>query len=303
MLMDSVVGSGTSRRAYDFLAPSFMDATEGASRDRPDDSGSLALAPSSLTPPNSFAQDPSVLGAVGSSESPLQGPLPPRPAQRPPAEWCKEALQYCTSLLSDLKNDPRFLRFLPVVFPPPRLPHHAFQAEDSVIESAFYIWYYISFDVEGILPFVPYIIKDYDPYILGRRLSPDIINADGYTVNSSTDAQPKGVAFHGKTSAVSSDIGSSTEGRDPLLLRTHPPQHDCAEAWDVYSLELRSKEELYKVELILPKIIVQSTCLSFVLGRYLTRVERTRAMSGPNERGIAPSAGMQEGEVPKSLRW
>lgn len=38
------------------------------------------------------------------------------------------------------------------------------------------IWYQIRFDIEWILPFIPYITEQYDPHNLSRRLSPDIIS-------------------------------------------------------------------------------------------------------------------------------
>ena len=135
---------------------------------------------------------------------------PPQPTQ-PPRMGGEEVLYHRATLLYNLKDDPRFLRFLPVVFPVPPFTHHRSQAEDSAIASAFYmrqlvmmypeysergelvsptilafscilntvadVWYHICPNAEGILPFIPHITEDgYDPRNLSRRLSPDILS-------------------------------------------------------------------------------------------------------------------------------
>ena len=151
-------------------------------------------APASLVTSNLLMQDPDVFSTASSSE---------------PDPQMEEALSYRASLLFNVRDDPRFLRFLPVVFPPPPSFEHGLRGGESTLGSSFYmlatlypaylergelvcsvilalphiltfsatidIWYHIGFDVEGVLPFVPYITGDnYNPHDLSRRLSSDI---------------------------------------------------------------------------------------------------------------------------------
>lgn len=80
----------------------------------------IQLVPASLTTSNLLTRDLDALSIAGSSE---------------PDPQMEEVLRYRASLLFNLKVDPRFLRFLPVVFPPPPSFNHGLQAEDPEIGS------------------------------------------------------------------------------------------------------------------------------------------------------------------------
>ena len=64
-----------------------------------------------------------------------------RPLQpiQPSRVWGEEVLYHRATLLYNLKDDPRFLWFLPAVFPLPPFTHRGSQAEDLAIASAFYM--------------------------------------------------------------------------------------------------------------------------------------------------------------------
>ena len=187
----------------------------------------VQLVPASLTTSSLLTQYPTALITAGLSEPDLPY-LPPSPLFAPfhrplcpelTQSQIEEALHYRASLLFNLKDDPRFLRFLPVVFPPPPSFDYGLQAEDSAMELAFCtwrlvtlypgysergelacsviltfphvltfstatdVWYHLRFDMGGILPFVAYITGDnYDPRDLSRRLSSDLLDVSFFMI-------------------------------------------------------------------------------------------------------------------------
>lgn len=127
---------------------------QGASRDHPQDDyavrsdcplGECMLIISCTL----FAQDPNTPGMVGLVGSSDPGLLEPPPSANPPftpvratppwgfqSPWM-EALHHRAAFLFNLKNDPRFLSFLPVFFPIPPSSRHALQPEGSAAILAF----------------------------------------------------------------------------------------------------------------------------------------------------------------------
>ena len=79
------------------------------------------FSPSLLVSPNQFAQ-PNSPGATGPTES--------------DPSWGELVLHYRATFLFNLKRDPRFLRFLPAIFPLPSFIYNGSRAEDSAIASA-----------------------------------------------------------------------------------------------------------------------------------------------------------------------
>lgn len=232
---DSVPGSGIPGRIYNFTTPSFMDVRpfiivlpqqilmlpyiqmdEGVGKDATVCDLAILFSASF----DIILQDPESR-RIGSSDS--DAPQPPSSSGalftsiQLPHPWSSQfhwievrraALHHRATLLFSLKNDPRFLSFLPMVFPIPPSPRRALQPKDSAVALVFctrrlatlYPGYperskqrpphfayshvpipsaviqgHVLLDLEGILPFIPYITEhDYDPCDLSRRLSPDI---------------------------------------------------------------------------------------------------------------------------------
>lgn len=77
-------------------------------------------------------------GTPGRIDTLLRGLLPPQSAHSPQIEAHEEALRYRAAILSCLKDDPQFLRLLPVVFPLPPFFRSGPQTEDLVTTLAFY---------------------------------------------------------------------------------------------------------------------------------------------------------------------